>query len=55
MLSCLWDGTYERSLAVNKKVAHVVAAGFLSHYLCGPVPYVQHHITINKNVLSVIK
>ena len=22
--------------------------GFLSHYLSGPLPYVRHHITVNK-------
>ena len=26
----------------------MVAAGFLSHYLSGPLPYVQRHITLNK-------
>ena len=47
--SCLWDGAYKRTLAVNRKrVAHVAAAGFLSRYLNGPLPYVQHHITVNK-------
>ena len=31
VLSCLWDGQFKRSLAANRKVAHVVAAmGFLS-------------------------
>ena len=32
----------------STKVAHVAAAGFLSRYLNGPLPYVCHHITINK-------
>ena len=32
----------------------MVAAGFLSRYLRGPLPYVRHHITVNKNVLSVL-
>ena len=41
MLSYLWDCAYER-------VAHVAAAGFLSHYLSGPLPYVRCHITVNK-------
>ena len=37
VLSCLWDGAYKRTLAVNqKKVAYVAAAGFLSHYQNGP-------------------
>ena len=35
MLSCLWDGAVNR-----KEKAHVAAAGFLSHYLNGPLPYV---------------
>ena len=30
----------------------MAAAGFLSHYLSGPLPYVRRHITVNKNVLS---
>ena len=38
--SCLWDGAYKRTFVVNLKVAHVAAAGFLSHYLCGTSPYV---------------
>ena len=32
--------------------AILVAAGFLSRYLNGPLPYVLHSITINKNELS---
>ena len=28
----------------------MVAAGFLSQYLSGPLPYVRRHITINKSV-----
>ena len=33
----VWDAGYKRTLAVNrKKVAHVAAAGFLSHYQNGP-------------------
>ena len=40
---------YKITLAViSERVAHVAAAGFLSHYLSGPLPYVQHHITVNK-------
>ena len=35
-------------LLLIERVAHVVAAGFLSHYLSGPLPYVRHHITVNK-------
>ena len=49
VLSCMWDGAYKMTLAANQKVAQVVVAvGFLSHYLNGPLPYVQHHITVNK-------
>ena len=36
VLSCLWDGAYKITLAVD----HVAAAGFLSHYMCGTLPYV---------------
>ena len=32
----------------SERVAHVAAAGFLSHYLNGPLPYVRHHITVTK-------
>ena len=35
-------------LLLIRKVAHVVAADFLFHYLSGPLPYVRCHITINK-------
>ena len=31
----------------------MAAAGFLSHYLSGPLPYVPRHITVKWNVLSV--
>ena len=48
VLSCLWDGAYKRTLALNRKVAHVAAADFLSHYLNGPLPYVWCHITVTK-------
>ena len=44
----LWDGAYKRTLAVNQRVAHVAAVGFLSHYLSGRLPYVRRHITVNK-------
>ena len=30
------------------KLAHIAAAGILSHYLSGPLPYARCHITINK-------
>ena len=41
-------------LLLIERVAHVTAAGFLSRYLNGPLPYVQCHIkTIFKNVLSM--
>ena len=32
----------------SERVAHVAAAGFLFRYLSGPLPYVRHHITVNK-------
>ena len=48
MLSCLWGGAYKRTLAVNRRVDHVAAAGFFSHYLSGTLPYVRRHITVNK-------
>ena len=35
LLSCLWDGAYKRTLAANRRVAHVAAADFLSGYLSG--------------------
>ena len=41
MLFCLWDGAYKRTL-------EVVAVGFHSQYLSRPLPYVRHHITVNK-------
>ena len=38
-----------------ERIAHEVAAvGFLSCHLIGPLPYVQHHITVYKSVLSTI-
>ena len=56
MLSCLWDVAYKRTLAViSENVAHVGAAGFLYHYLSGPLPYIRRHITLNKNVECVVK
>ena len=36
VLSCLW----ENPCCKLERVAHVVAAGFLSHYLSGTLPYV---------------
>ena len=35
-------------VCVMERVAHVAAAGFLSRYLNGPLPYVRRHITVNK-------
>ena len=40
----VWDGAYKRTVGAN----HVAAAGFFSHYLSGPLPYVRRHITIDK-------
>ena len=52
MLSCLWDGAYKRALAANRKeVAHVVAAGFLSHNLSGYLPCLMSY-NRKENVLS---
>ena len=36
-------------LLLIENVAHVVAVGFLSQYLSGPLPYVRRHITVKKN------
>ena len=33
VLSCQWEGAYKRTLVVNRKVAYVATAGFLSRYL----------------------
>ena len=35
-------------LLQTERVAYVAAAGFLSRYLNGPLPYVRRHITVNK-------
>ena len=35
-------------LLLIERVAHVAAAGFLSHYLSGHLPYVRCHITVNE-------
>ena len=41
MLFCLCDNAYKRALAAkNERVAHEATAGFLSSYMCGPLPYV---------------
>ena len=38
------------------RVVHVVVAvGFLSHYMNGPLLYVRRHITVLKSVECVIK
>ena len=36
----VWGGAYKKPLLLMEREAHVVAAGFLSHYLNGPLPYV---------------
>ena len=33
---------------IAPRIAHEASAGFLSHYLSGPLPYVLRHITVNK-------
>ena len=38
VLSCLWDGAYKR---IKDTLQLMVAAGFLSSYLSGPIPYIQ--------------
>ena len=43
----------KETLLLIRKSSLVVVVDFLSHYLNVPLPYVQRHITINKNVLSV--
>ena len=41
VLSCLWDGAYKKNpCCKSERVAHVAAAGFLSRYLSGTLPYV---------------
>ena len=50
MLSCLCDDVYKRTLAANQRVAYVMAAGFLSHYLNGLTPY-----NVTKCVECVVK
>ena len=35
-------------LPLRKSSLLVVAACFLFHYLCGPLPYVRRHKTVNK-------
>ena len=42
MLFCLWVDAYKRVTFV------VVAMGFRSDYLSGPLPYVGRHISVNK-------
>ena len=37
-----------------ERVAHVAAAGFPICYLIGSLPYVQHHITINKKYVECV-
>ena len=55
VLSCLWDVAHKSILAViSERVAHVSAAGFLSHYLSGPLPYVRRHITVNKKCVECV-
>ena len=37
---------------VHKQITHIM--GFVSCYWNGPLPYVRCHITVNKNVMSVL-
>ena len=45
---CSTTGVAKAVVCPSERVAYVVAAGFLSHYLNDPLPYVQRHITVNK-------
>ena len=49
VLSFLWDGAYIKQplLLIGKSSHVVVAAGFLSRYLNGSLPYVPRNITVN--------
>ena len=38
----------KESLLIIGNVVHVVAAGFLSHYLNGPLPCVRRHISVEE-------
>ena len=50
VLFCLWDRAYKRYLCCLVEIVayEVMAAGFFSHYLSGPLPYVWCFLTINK-------
>ena len=53
MLSCLWDDAYKRTLATNRKVAYVVAAGFLSSEWSFPIcqtPYKRKLNVLNASL-----
>ena len=52
---CLWDDHIKEPLLLIGKSSHVAAAGFLSRYLNGPLPYVRRHITVNVLSASLIK
>ena len=45
---CSTTGVTKAMVCTILSVAHVAAAGFPSHYLSGPIPYVRRHITVNK-------
>ena len=42
----------EDTCCSSESVAHVAAAGFLSRYLNGSLPYLRRHMIVNKNVLD---
>ena len=48
----MWDDAYKRSLAANRRVANVAAAGFLSRYLSGPLLLCLTPYNRKYNVLS---
>ena len=44
----------KEALLLIGKSSHVAAAGFLSHYLSGPLPYVRRHITVKINCVECV-
>ena len=48
VLSYLWNNPYKRSLAAKLSGLFSGGSDFFSCCLSGPLPYVRHHITVNK-------
>ena len=46
VLSCT-DMLFDYRYGYSERVTHVAAAGFLSRYLHGHLPYVRRHISVN--------